>query len=215
MSPCPYTDAALLRLAVSETAQAGPTRVSCCPACAARAEHWRRFAAGLRRGLRRAACPSTLTLGELALGMLSAAQQVSVASHVRLCPDCSAELALTEHFLSDQRLTWVTLPLAPAGPTAVVRGASPLRLYAAGGYRLALEWLAVAHEPGRYQLQGLLIGFPPGEWTVTASRERREYAVGVDESDQFTLDGLLAGLYQLRLVSGQTDVRIPDVQIGE
>ncbi len=213
MSPCPYTDAELLRLAVDDHAQTLLALVSCCPDCAERADHWRRFATRLRRGLRRAVCPSSLTLGELALGCLSAAQRLSVAAHVRTCPECAAELALTERFLRDQRLTWRALPVAPAELRAAVRGAGHLQLFAAGTFRLALEWLPVAHDPGRFHVQGMLIGFPPGAWTVTARRERREFMVAVDEFDQFMLEGLPAGLYDLIVVSDDVKVIIADIRI--
>jgi anti-sigma factor RsiW len=213
MSPCPYTDAELLRLAVDDHAQTLQALVSCCPECAARADHWRRFATRLRRGLRRAACPSSLTLGELALGSLSAAQRLRVAAHVRTCPECTAEVTLTEQFLSDQRQTWRALPVAPAGLRAAVRGASHPQLFAAGSFRLALECLPVAHDPGRFHVQGMLIGFPPGAWTVTARRERREFTVAVDELDQFTLEDLPAGLYDLIVVSDDVEVIIADIRI--
>jgi anti-sigma factor RsiW len=213
MSPCLYTDAELLRLAVDDHAQALQALVTCCPDCAERAEHWRRFATRLRRGLRRAACPSPLALGELALGTLSAALRLSVAAHVRTCPECTAELTLTEQFMSDQRQTWRALPVAPAGLRAAVRGASHPQLFAAGDFRLALEWLPVAHDPGRFHVQGMLIDFPPGAWTVTASGERRDFTVAVDEFDQFTLEGLPAGLYDLIVVSDDVEVVVPGIQI--
>lgn len=68
--------------------------IGLCVACAEEVQ-WLIWAQHrLRRALQRAACPSALTLGESALGLLAPGDRSALDAHLRDCPRCADELRL-------------------------------------------------------------------------------------------------------------------------
>jgi hypothetical protein len=75
--------------------------IKACPYCAERASQLSLFQNGLRAGLYRSTCPSSMELGDYHLGLLPPPQGLVVAQHVRGCPHCRREVAELAEFLTE------------------------------------------------------------------------------------------------------------------
>lgn len=63
-----------------------------CPACAAKVAQLRETSQALLTLMYRANCPAPEILGQYQLDLLSSAERLKIAAHVRACPHCTREL---------------------------------------------------------------------------------------------------------------------------
>lgn len=155
----------LLAVASGEDRPAVHAHLQDCPYCAARLQVYRQIDARLRAGQYRASCPATDKLVCWQARLLSAAEELTVAAHVRSCPHCVAEvqeLAAPDGGMRDflRRvpqgvLRWVEAAFVSMAPQPVgLRGVPlPQRRYASAGMDLFVHAQEV---PGGRQLVGRL-----------------------------------------------------------
>jgi hypothetical protein len=209
-----------------------------CVDCAAEVEQLRRASSLLSVRLFRAACPSSLDLGEYSLKLLPAERAASVASHVAACPHCTLELRQLHAFLAQpeppakpspvealfQPVRVLVAELArglnalgqPAPAFAALRGQSSAPVaYQADGHRVLIEIAQDDDQPGRRMLTGLL--------TTPANGQARAYlwrqgsllqTHPIDDLGNFEMSGLEPGHYELILAAGDFEVHIQSLPIA-
>lgn len=212
--------------------------VALCPDCAERAAALGRSQAQLARWLFRAECPSSLDLGEYALGMASSSRAPVLREHLAICPKCSAELAQLTAYLKDlshdlaasprERLRVVVARLLggvegagrgggdPSPAFARLRGgADGPRIYTADELQVALEVHDDVERPG-HRVVILLVTGPAEVLSLEAVvwRDDQEVArAAVDPAGYSMLSPLAPGTYDLTLRGGDIEVHIPNLQV--
>ncbi|WP_376796126.1 hypothetical protein [Thermogemmatispora sp.] len=138
-----------------------------CMICQRRLRQFQKLYRHLLARLYRSQCPDGLCLSFYCAGLLEREEQRRIAAHVRECPLCAEEVALTKRFMADPLLPTNSAPplhLAAAQARRKVRlalhnGHMPAtwpRQYQHEEFELALH--LSRSEPGYYMLDGLLSG---------------------------------------------------------
>ena len=111
------TDSELLMALDGEADPEVTMHIADCPDCRLRAGQLQKLQNGLTSRLFRAACPSSMDVGEYQLGLLPAAQALAIEKHLAECAFCSNERALLAGFLVEAGPTTKTDLLAPVKET--------------------------------------------------------------------------------------------------
>jgi hypothetical protein len=228
----------LLAYASGDTADARiSAHLAICAACAEQAASYRKLDNMLRARLFRAACPSSLDLGEFVLGLNEPAEAASIRAHLDICPHCQAELGTLRDSLGGDPLADL---LAPPGPLTrlIARlrpavtptpAASALRgngstgtlLYEAGDRTVALTIQATGPEPGAgWSVHALILdetdaALPPEVVARLYRDQSLQEETPLDEWSNITFSGLQPGTYSLEFVLGDLVIAIDDLSIGE
>lgn len=225
----------LLARAAGQTDPRIAAHLSVCPACRAEAAAYARLDHALAATLFRADCPSAMTLGEVALELLSPEEATPVRAHAALCPHCAAELAeFVEVARTDplidgrpgpvRRILAKLLPAgAPRAAALALRGAADAgtRTYSADDITIVLSvGLESMGPPRRWSLVGLVLDQSgtglPLEGMGRLSRGMEAIAeAGLDEIDGMTFTGLSKGVYTLELTLGDRIIVVNDVTVGD
>jgi hypothetical protein len=176
----------------------------------------------LTQNLYRAACPSSLELGEYELGMVTAERKSWIQAHLGDCRFCTAELAQLQEYFADLKpdleltlaeragsrvQTWFARLLPDSGPLAqpglALRGnQNELLSYEAGEAQLHLEVQVDPRQSDRRSLLGLLVGVEPQEVEACLVRGAEVIQrVSLDELSNFTFPAIQPNEYTL-LVRG-------------
>jgi len=235
LSPEP-TNQELLAYLDGEATPQVVEHINQCPYCRERAEQLARFQDLLTTRLYRAACPTTVELGDYCLGLLPEERASETARHVAECPHCARELAQLREYLAtlaphseptpleQVKVLFAELvhglrnagrALQPA-PAYALRGeASEPLLYQAGDAQISIEVQADTAHPGRRLLLGFVIGLPAAGLQACLTQQDQPIAtVPVDELGNLTISNLAPGTYQLVLRSPTAEVHFPDLEIG-
>ncbi len=206
--------------------------IQACPTCVAVAQEYAATERGLRQSLYRFDCPPPQDLGEYQLGWLPTAERVAIATHLRLCPRCSAELHALRAFMADEIVVEATLaeqmrrviatliPPHPRGALLGVRGATDgdQRLYEAEDLVVALD-ITAAKTASRGAINGLVytVGDEEPLWAGRAVRlapaTDHERVTHLDEAGGFALDQLPSGAYSLEVELADCILVIPEVLV--
>jgi len=143
-----------------------------CPACREQASSYADTDRLLRHELFRRTCPSSITIGEYALGVLPSTQMLSLADHLIECPHCRAESRSFSSFLSE--------PDEPTPEPGIL-----------GAVRRLLARPLAAPEPALSGLRGTA-----DESTTTYAANGLRLTVSVQPAGPGKLGGVLVGLLQ-------------------
>jgi hypothetical protein len=163
-------------------------------------------------------CPSPDDLAAYIFGRLEGAAQLSTAAHVRGCPLCQLDIALTTPPADARapRLRVVTAMLRPLGLAAVRSSDADADSfhYVAGDLTVSLS--TVQRSSSSWQLTGRVLsgGLGLPGWMVTVSVPGRRHRQVSDEDGLFTVAQLPAGRCVISLHDGTTRVRISDLVLG-
>ena len=214
-----------------------------CSDCRDRATRLLQMQIRVAQRLFRAACPSSIELGDYHLGLLAAPQAEAVERHLVVCPWCSDEQAVLAEFLPDPFLAPKLNLLAPVKKTvrvlvarlsdawssggplghpglapafAGLRGETegPL-LYEADGVQVMADVLDDAAHPGRKAILGLLTGIVPVGSFQAYLWQAASYChtAPVTGLGNFTLDNLLPGAYSLVLSGPDLEIHLDDLPV--
>lgn len=236
-SPGAVTADELVAYADGEAPARVAEHVRTCAACAEEANRYRRAQRRLRGALDRFECPTSQTLGEYELGLLSSEERQTVAAHVLECPLCSDELRLLRQLLaedvasaapaprelvSELRRVVATLVRPPAQPAYALRGLGneELQTYQAGDVTIAIGSGPAARR-GRASLTGLVWREGAGAEELT-NREARlsaedgtAYSSPVDDLGNFVFEDIRPGPYRLEVWLADRIVVVELVRAGE
>jgi anti-sigma factor RsiW len=110
IDPAAIKEGDLMAYLEGEATERVQAHIERCPACAAEVVRLRNTYQGLLRELYRTDCPAPEVLGQHKMKLLSPAQQLEIAAHVRDCPHCTRELEeLTRAEEREDRLVQVVL----------------------------------------------------------------------------------------------------------
>ncbi len=199
-----------------------------CPHCAALVAAYRQTLSLLKTRLYRHDCPDVETLALYQLNLVTPAERLVIAAHVRDCPHCQRELdELTRSndapsLFERLRQGVNVLTAAPIStlrqPATALRGEpSPLLRFRAGDLEIHLS-----QQPGHSFGQRTLLGRLTSLATVTPPEPgtevwlwRADFAiVTVIEADGiFTFENIEPGQYNLGLDWQGTVVSVPEVEI--
>ncbi len=213
-----------------------------CPDCRFRAGQLQKLQNGLTSRLFRAACPSSMDVGEYQLGLLPAAQALAIEKHLAECAFCSNERAVLAGFLVEAGPTTKTDLLAPVKETvrilvarlttgfsggllgqpnlapamAGLRGAEdgPL-MYEAEEIQVMAEVMDDASHPGRKSILGLLTGIyqAHGFRAYLWQAATHRATVAVNDLGNFTIDNLIPGDYSLVLSGPDMEIHLDYVPV--
>ncbi len=206
--------------------------IRACPTCAALAQEYTATERGLRHSLYRFDCPPPHQLGDYHLGWLPTAERVAIATHLRMCPRCSAEMHTLRAFMADEVVVEATLaerarrviatliPPRPQGALMGVRGTveGDQRLYEAEDLVVALD-IRAAKTTSRGAINGLVytVGDVEPLWAGRAVRlspaTDQERVTQLDEAGGFALDQLPSGAYRLEVELADCTLVIPEVLV--
>jgi hypothetical protein len=203
-----------------------------CRACREQAADYARLHEALSAGLYRSTCPSTLTIGEFALGVLTPEEQQAVAEHIVDCRQCAAERREFVAFLNDdaepeparrfvdtvRRL--LARPLAfPTPALAGLRGdADPDGgVYVAEGFRVTIS----VQRATRGARGSVLVGLVE-PWTMAGDGGRARLYAGdrvvqtqeVDDLGNFVFDAVPAGSYRIEVKLSDVLVTIDTITVS-
>lgn len=224
--PPALTDTQLLQYVEASTDAGIAAHLADCPACAARLRAWQRTTHRLAQRLYRYGCLDPLEFGEYVLDRLTPEQRRRVDEHVRGCPACAAELALTRSTLAPhagearsilEPLRVLVAALLPAQPVSAVRGEEITRLrYQADDITLVLEVVPMEASPEDRRVRGSVLGLPAGNWRLEFWMAGRLAATApIDDLSYFTAEPLAAGRYEA-LLSDEAEtltIRLPQVTL--
>jgi len=88
-----------------------------CPACAERAASYQRVAQRLSARLYRWDCPPTQEISDYAAGFMTGKRKREIGAHVRRCPRCAEEVAISRQFFAPP----VTPAAAPVRPRLIAQ----------------------------------------------------------------------------------------------
>lgn len=206
--------------------------IRACPACAAQAQEYAATERGLRQSLYRFDCPPPQQLGDYQLGWLPTAERVAIATHLRVCPHCSAELHTLRAFMAEdiaidvtlveraRRIIATLIPPRPQGALLGVRGVvdGDQRLYEAEDLVVALD-ITAARSASRGAINGLVytVGDEEPLWAGRSVRlaptTEHERVTQLDEAGGFALDQLPSGVYTLEVELADCTLVIPEVRV--
>jgi hypothetical protein len=178
----------------------------------------------------RAHCPSPEVLGQYQLNLLSPAEKLKVAAHVRACPHCTRELQALEmpedelihrvcrvlHGVRD--IIEAALVASPLPSPAGVRGRAGQRYAFRGG---GLDVLIGFEPAARPSAPGLLTGAvlqadriaEAQAWLFQEGDNPR--ATKVDALGTFTFEKVKPGAYDLALTVGEDALLLREVIVGD
>jgi hypothetical protein len=227
----PIDDARLLAYLDGEPDPTLQAQVDTCPDCRSRLTQLAREQGSLIDGLRWAACPPGLALGEYVLGLLSPEQRQAIAAHIVDCHRCTDAVAQTRAFLNAEvvegvapavgvveRVRVLVAELFAPGPVlglAGLRGAGDDTLtYKADDVQISLDIAADLGRPGKRSLVGLVVSPAQSELEVELWRGDMLAAMTtVDDAGNFSLDGLTPGRYSLALTSKDLEVHVKALDV--
>lgn len=235
-------DVALMMLLDGVAAPEEAMHVAECAKCSRRASQLRGVQANLSRWLFRAACPTSLELGEYQLKMISKERTAQIERHLAGCDFCIEELAQLREFMSQPDPYLKPEPLAVAqrrvrvlvarlvggagqgggfgGPAlapafAGLRGeeSGPL-MYEAGDVQVLIEVEDDA-KPGRKTVMGLLSDLSDYTgYTVGLWQGGQQLTlIPVDLLGNFVIEDLSEGRYELILSGPEIELHIQDLAI--
>jgi hypothetical protein len=224
----------LFALACGESQPAAAIHVARCAACASFVSAYSTTDRRLARGLYRLECPSALTLGELALKLLTPDQALPVRMHLADCQHCGAELhaliedtrgePLADLMRAPSILRRIVAALAPApgrsmSPAGVRGTAGGARAYQAEEVTVSLIDQAVSQGGARtYSLLGLID--VAGSASLQASEAAlskdaaRVASAAVDDLGNFSFEPVQPGSYTLELRFPDRVIVLEMVDIG-
>jgi hypothetical protein len=227
----PIEDARLLAYLDGEQDAALQAQLADCPDCQARLAQLQREERSLIGGLRWAACPPTLELGDYVLGLLAPERRQAIAAHVVDCRACTPVVAELRAFLAAEpvaaaapapdvveRVRVLVAELFSPGPAlglAGLRGAAGDTLtFKADEVQISLDIAADPGRPGKRSLLGLVVGTDQPGLEVELWRGDMLAAVAaVDDAGNFSLDGLPPGRYSLALTSADLEVHLEALDV--
>lgn len=199
-----------------------------CADCAAEVQTLREMSAWLRGTLLRHECPPPERLALYQMRLLSAAEQLQLAAHVRQCNACQQELA---EFAAAPETppVWAWLQQAyqvveaarlPQPASGVLRGptGTPLQRFATPEVEIHLS-VQPGLEAGQRMLLGRLTAQPGMEVVVTGLevwllQEEQSWAALVEAGGLFTFEGLEPGTYQLAVPLLDQVIKISEVEVA-
>lgn len=208
-----------------------------CPACRIRLAEHIAFEHYLRRTLYRFNCPTTDTLRDYYWGYLPANEYQQVASHLKTCPHCAAELDYLAEFVATESAHPLSVLLARARQAAeqarliVARLLSPaprlvpvlrgeireVLLFDAEGINLTLS--LEQEETGGYTIFGQVLlsekaVLSQGYVRLSAYREDMDHIQSpLDTNGGFALTNLNPGIYHLTICLPQQRIVVPMLAI--
>lgn len=206
------------------------------PALRAEASAYAQTQRHLLRNLYRFACPSSQTLGDYELGIVTPAERTRIAAHIVDCPRCMADVQALRAFLATEddapsvgamerirRVVATLLPPPPLiSPHAALRGAddATTRTYQADDVTITLD-LGSPVRRGRTSLMGLI-------WrdnddpatiagsTVTLLRDGEITQTSeIDDVGNFAFDDITPEVYEVGVTLGDRIITIEGVAIGQ
>lgn len=220
-----------LAYARGEASQAAVEHIDRCSGCRAQAAEHARMDSLLDAALQHRSCPSTLEIGEYALGTLAPAAVQTLAAHLVECPRCLEERRGFSAFLVEPepepasggvlvglRRLLATPLRPPADAHAGLRGGGDADglTYTAGDVRLTLSVQRAASGAGR-TIAGLLEpGAEPfeGSPVLLYAGDQRQRATALDDLGSFLLEGAPPGSYRLELTLGNRIIVIDPLTVS-
>lgn len=214
-----------------------------CAFCLERANTLARLHDRLTKNLFRAACPSSLELGEYHLRVLPASQMMIISQHLRNCPHCARESKQLKFFLSDPiptqdnslveqarvviaRLVGGKGEPKKSGKDTLIPSFTVLRgeikeplTFEAKGIVIVLDLQPATDEEGITML-GQIAADEQDDWTGAVvelyQNDQLEISTTVDDLGSFQLKGLLSGSREMHLIpkSGAVIV-VPTFNVSE
>ncbi len=224
-------DARLLAYLDGEPDPALQAQLTDCPECQARLAQLAREQDSLTKGVRWAACPTVLELGEYVLGLLSPERRQAVAAHIVDCHRCTDAVAQIRAFLNAdavegvapavgvvERVRVLVAELFTPGPTLSLAGlrgtVGDTLTYKADDVQISLDIAADPGQPGKRSLLGLVIGADQSGLEVELWRGDTLAAMTtVDDTGNFSLDGLTPGRYSLALSAMNLEVHVEALDV--
>lgn len=226
----------LVAYATGETEARIDVHIAACASCAAEAAAYASVDGLLRSRLFRVDCPSTQTLGELALDLLDPGEALALRGHLALCTHCAGEFSALAQDLRDDpmaalapapgRLARIVARLLPApGLTAGyagVRGGdtSMSRSYEAEGISVSLTLEAeTSGLQRRWTLLGLVVSedgeLPPGTGAALMRDGQTVARAALDDLGNVVFADVAAGDYSLELTLSDRIVVIEGLDVGD
>jgi hypothetical protein len=178
--------------------------------------------------LYRVQCPSSITLGEFNLQLLSHAEKRTVEAHVDTCPLCTGELAEMKSFMgetaqnklkeileSGKRIVAELLE-TPIGEAAMqTRGAGlGTRIYIAGGLQFSLSAQPDPSDEKLKSIIGLATGEEADRMVAHLVHEGNSIQISeVDELGNFRFGGLDQGVFDVFVRGEDVTVEIGSFQV--
>ncbi len=161
------------------------------------------------------ACPPAEQLAAYTLGMLSGTEQLQVAAHVRSCPICTQDVAISRPPIPrSHSFIARLLPLALTGHSARGNeGKASVRRYEAAD--LNIEFTTSAPDGDYWRITGQVLRAGAGVTDVVvilrAGRKRLQQIS--DDNGFFTFDAVPAGTYTLTVTDGRIHVDVRDLRL--
>ncbi len=212
--------------------------LTACPTCTERATNYQKVMSALTATLYRWDCPDTQEISDYAAGWLRGKRRRVLTLHLRRCPRCTAELAISQQFLAPTplpvaprpRLFAQLVPHRAIGPIpAGLRGGTGEdsegwpRQYQANGISLSLHRAAQSAGGSGAMLIGLisraeapLDAFTDVEIRLVASDAPEEPPVAIEQIDDdgnFAFSPIPTGRFDLVILLPEGDLVIEGLEL--
>lgn len=160
------------------------------------------------------ACPAPEQLADYTLGLLAGNEQLRVAAHVRQCPLCQDDVAISRPPAPQPgRLRTLIARALPAAVGAGRRGGrqSEVRRFVSADLLVELTIAPPSEDVWRITGQVLRTDIAQPDLPVTLRTQGRRYQQTTDADGFFVFTGLAAGTYRLSVRAGSVRVQIDDL----
>jgi hypothetical protein len=231
MQPCPFAEDILIDYLNGHVDSAVKAAIERSPACRQAANALRADLAEWQPSLRQLFCPDHEELVAYHERRLAGTNAIRLHNHVQRCPFCRAEVAML-----------AAMDAVPLDPPSLVRRLyefvfqpatlGPVPVLGEGSYRTVertpqIELLIRTTKAYGKQRSWSLFGrlryeddqpfLPVDEILMRdlADEEALVYTTTIDEHGAFTIKGLSAGKYELRIIAGDEEIILHDFLVGE
>jgi hypothetical protein len=158
-------------------------------------------------------CPAAEQLAAYILGELSGNEQLRIAAHVRSCPFCQHDMAVSRPPAPRRRVFARLLPLAFAEGRR--GGSGDVQRYVAGETTIDLTIIGMGADSWRLSGQISRAGEPLPGRSVTLRYGRKRFYEMSDETGFFSLRDLPEGRYTLTLDDSEAPILVRGLALGE
>ncbi len=230
--PCPYDEGVLLDYINGHVTVAIRAAIERSPACVQAAADLKAELAMWQPALRQMFCPTSEKLVAYQEKNLPANQQLVVAAHIRQCPVCLEELQMLDAIDAVPSEPQPSLPRRLYKLIFQPATLAPVPVRGEGSYRtiertpqieLLIRTTRTTGKQGNWMLFGRVRYEGDQPMTQVESivmqdveeEDAPEFSTTVDEQGAFTVKGLDAGLYRIRILTAAEEIILREFRVGE
>lgn len=226
--PCPFAEDILLDYVNGQVSAEIRRAIDRSPACRQAVAALQADLAAWRPALRQLFCPASEQLVAYQERRLTATDHLVIHNHVQQCPYCTAEMQMLAAVDAPEAslirriyellflpATMAPVPVLGEGSYRTIERTPQIELLVrtTKAYSNRRSWSLFGRL--RYENAQPFLQVEGISMRDLEDEEQQAYSATIDEHGAFTIKGLSAGTYQLRVIAGDEEIILNDFKVGE